>query len=72
MAQATSRNQDKIIEAVHSVLANQKKILKNQAQLQPILTNQNKIIRNQQAILKNQKKILADHARHFRELARKK
>ena len=55
MAQATSKNQDKIIEATRSVLTNQKKILKNQALLQPILTNQHTIIRNQQAILKNQK-----------------
>ena len=72
MAQATSKNQDKIIATVSTVIANQKKILKNQVLLKPILTNQDTIIRNQQAILKNQKKILADHARHFRELARRK
>jgi hypothetical protein len=72
MAQATSKNQDKIIATIGTVVANQKKILKNQDLLKPILTNQDTIIRNQQAILKNQKKILADHARHFRELARRK
>ena len=69
MAQATSKNQDRIIETIRTVLANQKKLLKNQDQLRPILTNQDRIIRNQQAILKNQKKILADHARRFREIA---
>ena len=72
MAQATSKNQDKIMAAVRTAVANQKKLLKNQDLLKPILTNQDTIIRNQQAILKNQKKILADHARHFRELARRK
>ena len=72
MAQATSKNQEKILETVRTAVANQKKILKNQALLTPILGNQETIIRNQAAILKNQKKILADHARHFRELARRK
>jgi hypothetical protein len=72
MAQATSKNQDKIMTTVRTVIANQKKILKNQDLLKPIINNQYTIIRNQQAILKNQKKILADHARHFRELARRK
>ena len=40
--------------------------------VKPPVRPQETIIRNQQAILKNQKKILADHARHFRELARRR
>jgi hypothetical protein len=71
MAQATLRNQQKILASNKEIIANQKKILRNQEALQPILANQDKILRNQRAILKNQKKILADHASHFRALARR-
>ena len=72
MAQATVKNQQKILTSNRVIVGNQKKILQDLESLRPILSNQDKIIRNQQAILKNQKKILADHARHFRELAKMK
>ena len=69
MAQATLKNQQKILKDNRVMIANQKKILKNQDRLEPILANQVKIIRNQEVIIRNQKKILADHARRFREIA---
>jgi hypothetical protein len=72
MARATVKNEQKILAGHRTIIANQTKIIRNQNALRPILDNQDQIIRNQEAILKNQKKILADHARHFRELARKK
>ena len=69
MAQATLKNQQKILADNRAIISNQKKIIKNQDRLAPILANQEKIIRNQGAIIRNQKKILADHARRFREIA---
>jgi hypothetical protein len=72
MAQATLKNQQKILAGHRTIIANQVKILRNQEDLRPILANQTKIMRNQETILKNQKKILADHASHYRELVRRK
>ena len=72
MAQATLKNQQKLLADNRIIIANQSKILRNQETLRPILANQIKIIRNQQTILKNQKKILADHARHYRALSKRK
>ena len=71
MAQATPKKQASAA-CIRTIIANQKKILKKQEDLPVIIGNQIKIIRNQQSILKNQKKILADHARHYRELSRRK
>jgi hypothetical protein len=59
MAQATIKNQLKIMANQRNIVANQNKILRNQDLLSTIVANQVKIIRNQQAIVKNQKKILA-------------
>jgi hypothetical protein len=56
MAQATIKNQMRII-------ANQNRIIRNQDRLAQIVANQVKIIRNQQAIIKNQKKIIAARAK---------
>ena len=63
MAQATIKNQLKIMANQRKIVANQNKILRNQDLLTPIVANQVKIIRNQQAIVKNQKKILAARGR---------
>ena len=71
MAQATLRNQQKILASNKVINADQQQILRNQDRLRPILANQLRIIRNQEAILKNQRKILADNARRFREMARR-
>jgi hypothetical protein len=60
MAQATLKNQQKILAGHRTIISNQNKILKNQVRLGEVVGNQIKIMRNQQAILKNQKKILAD------------
>ena len=66
MAQATLKNQQKILRTNKAIggkqvtiISNQNKILKNQARLLLILDNEVKILRNQDAIIKNQKKILA-------------
>jgi hypothetical protein len=56
MAPATLKNQLKII-------ANQKKMLRDQSGLKLVIGNQSRILRNQEAIIQNQRKILANHAR---------
>ena len=58
MAQATIKNQLKIMGNQRTIVGNQIKILRNQESLKTIVGNQIKIIRNQQAIIKNQKKIM--------------
>ena len=63
MAQATLKNQQKIIANEAVIIRTQKKLLNNQVRLNLLLGNQFKILRNQKAIIRNQKKILADHAR---------
>jgi hypothetical protein len=72
MAQATLKNQQKLLADIRTIIANQAKILRNQEHLPTLLANQTRILRNQQTIVKNQQKILADHARHFRQLAKRK
>jgi hypothetical protein len=56
MTPATLKNQLKII-------ANQRKMLRDQSGLRLVIGNQLRILRNQEAIIKNQRKILANHAR---------
>ncbi len=56
MTGATRRNQERII-------ANERKILRNQDRLVGILANQDKILRDLQAMLRNQKKILANQSK---------
>jgi hypothetical protein len=63
MAQATLKNQQKILSGHRSIISNQKKILRNQERLLLVLANEIIIIRNQEAIIKNQKKILANQAK---------
>jgi hypothetical protein len=63
MAQATLKNQQKILTGHRAIVSNQKKILRNQERLLLVLANEVIIIRNQEAIIKNQKKILANQAK---------
>jgi hypothetical protein len=63
MAQATLKNQQKILSGHRNIISNQKKILRNQERLLLVLANEVIIIRNQEAIIKNQKKILANQAK---------
>jgi len=56
MPGATLKNQLRII-------ANEKKILKNQQRLADIVVNQTKILRDLSAMLKNQKKIIANQSK---------
>src|SRR5215203_2309477 len=63
MAQATVKNQQKILSGHREIVSNQKKILRNQERLMLILANEVIIIRNQEAIIKNQKKILVNQAK---------
>jgi hypothetical protein len=63
MAQATLKNQQKILAGHRTIVSNQKRILRNQERLLLVLANEVIIIRNQEAIIKNQKKILANQAK---------
>jgi hypothetical protein len=56
MPGATLKNQLKII-------ANEKRILKNQERLGQIVVNQTKILRDLHAMLMNQKKIIANQSK---------
>ena len=63
MAQATLKNQMTIMAGLKEVVANQRKILRNQEFLPDVIGNQLRIIRNQDAIIMNQKKIMANQRR---------
>jgi len=56
MADATLKNQERI-------LSMEKRIIQNQARLALIIGNQETILRELQAMVKNQKKILANQTR---------
>ena len=59
MAIATLRQQERII-------ANEQRIIRNQAMLKRLLTNQVSIRRDLRAVVKNQTKILANQAKIIR------
>jgi len=63
MAQATLKNQLAIMATLKQLLANQRKILRNQEFLPDVIGNQLRIIRNQDAIVMNQKKIMSNQRR---------